>query len=127
MTQGYLITNNPAAYEGYSGRAKTIYLEGQKFMDVLYFVRDKVHAGHKLLTHPLSGSIKPGQTPYKSVFISGEKGALDDGSLRIIESSISAANKHIAGKKEPQWPVEILKDFQLIDFELIGGKNGKDL
>jgi len=127
MKQGFLITNNPAVYEGYSGRAGVAYLEGKKFMDVLYFARDKIHTGHKLLSHPLSGSIKPGQTPYKSIFISEEKGELDDGSLRIIENSISTADKHIAQKEELLWPDEILKDFQLIDFELIGGKNGKDI
>jgi hypothetical protein len=38
---------------------------------VLVYVRDKIHKGHKLLTHPLSGSIKPNESPYKSVLISG--------------------------------------------------------
>ena len=32
-------------------------------MDVLIHVRDLVHQGHKLLTHPLAGSVKPMRPP----------------------------------------------------------------
>lgn len=32
-------------------------------------VRDRIHEGHLLLSHPLSGSVKPNETPYKSVMI----------------------------------------------------------
>ena len=121
MTQGFLITNNPAVYEKYSCRAETIYLESERLIDVMYYARDKIHEGHKLLTHPLSGSIKPGQTPYKSVVISKEKGELDIESLRIIEGSIAVAKRQIAEKEEPKWSKEILEDFQLIDLDLIAG------
>jgi len=87
----------------------------------MYYARDKIHEGHKLLTHPLSGSIKPGQSPYKSVVISKEKGELDIESLRIIEGSIAVAKRQVAEKEEPKWSKEILEDFQLIDLDLIAG------
>jgi len=106
-------------FKEYSGAAETVYLENKKLIDVYYFARDKIHEGHRLLTHPLSGSIKPGQTPYKSIVMSKEKGELDVESLKIMEDSIVVA-KHQMNEKEPLWPEEVLKDFQLIDLDLIG-------
>ena len=114
-----LITNNPMADKKFSGRCETVFLENASLTDVLCAVRDKIHEGHELLSHPLSGSVKPGQTPYKSVMISRDKGELDIDSLRIIEDSIAAALRQIGGKGQPFWPPQILKDFQLIDMDLI--------
>jgi len=114
-----LITNNPAAASSYAGRLETIYLEDAAYLTVLYQTRDKIHEGHRLVTHPLSGSIKPGQTPYKSILITKAKGDLDVDSLKIIEDSIVTARKLTEGKKEPVWPEKTLEDFQLIDLDLI--------
>ena len=92
------------ADENYPG--EKIYVAHVDLLKILYIARDKIHEGHKLMTHPLSGSIKPGQTYYKSIVITKDKGDLDTESLKIIESSIAVAES-------------MLKDFQLIDFELI--------
>lgn len=89
------------------------------YLEVLKKVRDKIHIGHKLLTHPLSGSIKPNETPYKSIVISSTKSNLDNDSLSIIEGSISTTVKFLNDMKTPLWSDEILKDFQIIDFTLI--------
>jgi hypothetical protein len=99
---------------------ETIYLENADLMSVLHCTRDKVHAGHKLLTHPLTGSVKPNQTPYKSIVISKGKNALDMESLKIIEGSIQTAGGQMSAAAPPQaWPEKLLKDFQLIDLDLI--------
>ena len=37
------------------------------------------------MTHPLSGSVKPKETPYKSVLISERKEKVDGESVRLIE------------------------------------------
>jgi len=95
---------------------ETMYLEGACLMDVLRLARDKVHMGHRLLTHPLSGSVKPGQTPYKSLIISKETDSLDLDSLKIIEDSIAMANKQA---ETPDKNKELIKDYQLIDLSLI--------
>lgn len=116
---GILITNNPSAGKKYLDDIETIYLENTDFIKVLYFTRDKIHEGHKLLTHPLSGSVKPNQTPYKSIVITKDKAQLDIESLEIMEDSIAIASKQINGKKAPVWSKEILEDFQLIDLDLI--------
>jgi len=116
-----LITNNPAVHKEYSGRTEIEYLEDKRLIDVMYFARDRIHEGHKLLTHPLSGSVKPGQTPYKTIVLSKEKGELDIESVRLIEDSIMIALVQIGSmRREPQWPEKVLNDFQLIDLGLIG-------
>lgn len=108
-------------HDKYNGKMDMIYLDEYSYLDVLELIRDKIHQGHKLLTHPLSGSVKPNETPYKSAVISLDRGNLDLQSLEIIEDSISVAKKFIDGKKTPRWTEEILKDFRLIDFNLIDG------
>ena len=116
-----IITNNVLVHDKYNERMEMIYLEDLSYLDVLIFIRDKIHEGHTLLTHPLSGSIKPNETPFKSAAISFEKGKLDLQSLEIIDSSIATAKKFIEGKTTPNWTKEILEDFMLIDFNLIDG------
>jgi len=85
------------------------------YLEILYTVRNYIHNGHKLITHPLSGSVKPKETPYKSVVISREIGSLCMQSLSIIEESVACysrfADRHI--------PEAALQDFMEIDYSLI--------
>ena len=63
-----VITNNPLVKERLSNKIDVEYYDVE-YISLLIKVRDKIHIGHKLLSHPLSGSIKPNETPYKSVII----------------------------------------------------------
>ena len=84
-----IITNNSMVKEYYESSYEILFIDGQ-YREVLVQARDRIHNGHKLLTHPLSGSIKPGETPYKSLVISKEAGrSLDINSLELIESAIA--------------------------------------
>lgn len=114
-----LVTNNSLVNETYKENIEIIYLESLDYLKVLETVRDKVHLGHKLLTHPLSGSVKPNETPFKSVIISEEVGSMDFDSLNIIEESILTAKKFLDQRKIKDWPDEVLKDFRTIDFSII--------
>lgn len=78
-------------------------------------VRDYIHKGHRLLTHPLSGSVKPKETPYKSIIISQSATALDIKSLSIIEESIACYHRFC----EREIPEHTHKDFMEIDCSLI--------
>ena len=80
-----IITNNGYVHEKYKEKTEVIYKEDFNYLQILEFVRDKIHEGHELLTHPLSGSIKPNETPYKTIMISKEKGNLDENGLIIVE------------------------------------------
>ena len=109
-----LITNNPLVDKKYKDKLKVEYVD-TALLGVLKRVRDFVHLGHVLLSHPLSGSIKPNETWYKSVLISGAGGDADERSVKIIEQCIHAASKF----ETKQIPDIYLKDLQVIDYSLI--------
>lgn len=114
-----IITNNPMVNEKFGGR--TVYDRTFSLTDVLVLARDKIHRGHRLLTHPLSGSVKPNQTPYKTVIISAEAAAdTDADSLAIIEEAITMTRKLLKDAAPRAWGESTLQDFQLIDYSLIG-------
>ena len=99
------------------GEHYQVHLQEGDYMQVLTFARDYIHAGHTLLTHPLAGSVKPNETPYKSVMVTTEKKQLNFESVKIIEESIYTCKKFVTTAKNDQSEVDI--DFQYIDFSLI--------
>lgn len=111
-----IITNNPLVLEKLQGSYSVEYYD-VSFLDLLIRVRDRVHEGYELFTHPLSGSVKPNETPYKSVLVSEKAGKLDFKSLTIIENSILTAQKFPI--KFPNMPQSMREDFQLIDYTLL--------
>jgi hypothetical protein len=114
-----IITNNKISKEYYEQKYEVIFVEGS-LMDVLIAVRDQIHKGHELLTHPLSGSVKPNETPYKSVAITyASQEQVDLKSLMLIENSIETARKLLVNKTTKVWPESVLEDFRVIDFDLI--------
>ncbi len=86
-----IITNNPLVSERLPD-LKVLRVEGS-VLDLYTRVRDFIHKGHMLITHPLSGSLKPGKIPYKSVVLTGESQSLDLQSMQLIESSMEAYHK----------------------------------
>lgn len=117
--QNIIITNNKYVEEKFKTILDVEYYEDKDYMSILEYVRDKIHSGHELLTHPLSGSIKPNETPYKSIIISGEVNGLDESGLKIIEESILTARKFIKDRTTPKWTESILDDFRVIDLSLM--------
>ena len=114
-----IVTNNPMSKEQFESKYKVILIEGT-MMDILKKVRDNIHEGHKLLTHPLMSSVKPNETPYRTICISKEKfSKVDLQSLSIIEESIMTTEKFLKDFSTPQWNEKILLDFRLIDSDLI--------
>lgn len=114
-----IVTNNSYVYEKYKDSREVIFKEDFNYIQMLEFVRDKVHEGHELLTHPLSGSVKPNETPYKTIMISKKKGSLDESGLGIAEESILTAKKFMHDKPTPDWSESIIDDFKVIDLSLI--------
>ena len=109
-----LVTNNPLAEKRFRDSCRVEYLETD-FIGVLINVRNHIHSGCQLLTHPLSGSVKPNETLYKSVLLSEGPGDTDPQSVGIIEESIQTARKF------PQKPIpeQYLHDMQLVDLSLL--------
>ena len=114
-------TNNPLVRDRLAAYLPVVYRE-LTFLPFLVSVRDAIHQGDILLSHPLSGSIKPGETPYKSVLMAeGKAGALDLDSLHLIEEALATSRKLMA--RHPR-QVDLLsdavrKDFQVVDLTLI--------
>ena len=91
-----IITNNSIVCDKFNKCSSVVFIDGG-YMNVLYDVRDRIHKGSKLLTHPLMGSVKPNETPYRTVIIDNSEGKLDIDSLSVIEDSIEASKKNFYG------------------------------
>lgn len=113
-----IITNNSKVYENYKNSYEVIFSEKFSYTDVLYTTRDLVHNRHKLLTHPMAGSLKPNQTPYKSIIVCDTQ-CTDNESVILIENSLEAAFKFLKFKKTPAWSERILNDFKTVDLSLV--------
>lgn len=114
-----IVTNNPMSKEKLIENYAIDYIEGTT-MDVFEKVRNYIHKGHKLLTHPLMSSIKPNETPYRTIVISQNCAAvIDMQSLNYIEEGIHSTEKFTKRFGIPNWSKQVLDDFQLIDYDLI--------
>ena len=118
-----ILTNNPQAVKEFGSTHEVEFVDG-KLMDVLVRARDMVNSGAVLLSHPLYGSVKPNETPFRSILIKkaevsagGDFPAADPESVRLIGNAISAFNKFIV-KKEVTDP-SLLDDFQVVDLSLL--------
>lgn len=112
-----IVTNNPLVLKEMEHRYRIIYKE-TTFDGILEQIRDLIHKGYRLLTHPLSGSVKPGETPYKSVLMSrGER--LDMTSLTLIEDAIRTSRKF--EDKSEKYSSKTLDDLKIIDMDLLKG------
>ena len=109
-----LITNNPLVDEEYRGRF-TVEFHETSALGILVSTRDRIHSGHRLLTHPLSGSLKPNETPYKSVLVSEICAGADPKSVHIIEECILVAQKFTTKEVSEHH----LQDLRIIDLSLI--------
>ena len=116
MSKYMVITNNPLVRSRLGDTHEVIYLE-LSYEELLKVVRDRICEGHRLLTHPLSGSVKPKETPYKSVLISERKEKVDGESVRLIENAILVCQKF--QDKSKYYKEEVYKDFQLVDWTLL--------
>ncbi|HCJ59105.1 MAG TPA: GrdX protein [Clostridiaceae bacterium] len=114
----YILTNNVLICAKFNDTLKVSYVDGS-YIDVLYQVRDRIHTGSVLISHPLMGSVKPNETPYRSIILEDKKGALDFQSLSIIESSIESCKKLLNDRPTPDWSNKVLEDFRFLDMKLL--------
>ena len=109
-----IITNNPDVVTKYPKITRYYEID---VPGVFRAVRDAVHGHAKLITYPLSGSIKPNISPYKSVIISTPGDSLDFESLRVIEDAFDVLNR--LKKTRHDYSGETLLDFRVIDLDFI--------
>lgn len=116
-----ILTNNPLVRECMEGKGTfTIELhEDMSYREILILARDLVYKGHTLYTHPLSGSVKPNETPYKSVVVSMVPHEFDEQQSEIISDAIAVVDKFPQVHKD--FTDQVFRDFQLIDYSLLSG------
>ena len=121
-----ILTNNPLVPTCMEGRGLyTIRFQPERsFREILVEARDMVYAGHILYTHPLAGSVKPNETPYKSLIVSREAHGFDAQHGEMIASAIAVFDKFKPLGRT--FPPSVLEDFQLIDYTLLAGAIGFD-
>lgn len=112
-----VLTNNPRAREWWSrsesNNMHVLWLDGD-LPAVYTAARDLVHIGWRLVNHPLSSSIKPNQSPYKTLILAKES-SVDCQSLMAVEAAIAAVKKFgvYSGTSS-----DVLEDLQLVDLDL---------
>ena len=109
-----LVTNNPLV-EAHFKEVFCVKFIDSDLQGVLTHVRDLIHKGHRLLTHPLMGSVKPNESPYKSVMLTSKTGVTDTQSVSIIEECIQNVQKF----NPKVIPEQYLNDLQMVDLSLI--------
>lgn len=121
-----ILTNNPLVPACMEGRGLyTVRFQPERgFREILVEARDLVYAGHVLYTHPLAGSVKPNETPYKSLIVSREAHGFDAQHGEMIASAIAVFDKFKPLGRT--FPPSVLEDFQLIDYTLLAGAIGFD-
>ena len=111
-----IITNNPLVVKNYESDYDVQYFD-IPIKEIMQKVRDLCGEGYELLTHPLSGSVKPGETPYKSVLVAKTKGKCDTQGYQLAQTAMDACDKFTSMHKD--WSPSVLDDFQLVDYTLI--------
>lgn len=114
-----ILTNNPLVERCLKDYYEIRFLSEENYRGILVAVRDMIYAGHKLYTHPLSGSVKPNETPYKSVVVSKIPHGMNADEAAIISNCVEAFDKFTPRKRV--LTEKMLKDFQLIDYTLLCG------
>lgn len=115
----FVLTNNPLVREVVTSEAEVAFVSGG-MRDVLERAARYIADGHRLLTHPLSGSVKPGETPYKSMLLSSEASqGMDIASARLITDAIAAYDKFVDASDA--YTEQTLHDLQVVDLSLIDG------
>ena len=92
--------------------------------EILIAVRDMVYLGHTLYTHPLSGSVKPGENPYKSVAVSSACHKFQGDQAKTIANAIEVFDRFAPA--DPNLPDKLLEDLRLVDYVLLCSGIGFD-
>jgi hypothetical protein len=115
MTRVLVVSNNPSL----CGSVEPVLSVDGGVIEVLQTVRNMVHLGHRLLTHPFAGSVKPNENPYKSVVVTKERFGVDYQSIQIIEGCLQVAERMLRERSYRNYPASVLEDLALIDKTLL--------
>lgn len=118
IEKAVLITNNDRVYEKYKEIIQVILLD--TYEEVLLKARDMVYDKHLLLTHPQASSLKPNQTPYRSVVVypKGQEDNMKD--ILLIEKCIEVFREWQEIAPSPKsYQEKVANDFKTIDLSVV--------
>ena len=117
-----VVTNNPRVEEYFAVQKldrcyQLCWVDGDT-EDVLRRVRDLCHKNRRLITHPLTGSIKPNYTPYKTAVLENDfSQACDHESILLAEACLEKTLAMLVDKPRPEATRGFLADFAVIDLD----------
>lgn len=118
IEKAVLVTNNDRVYEKYKDIIQVILLD--TYEEVLLKVRDMVYDRHLLLTHPQASSLKPNQTPYRSVVVypKGQEDNMKD--ILLIEKCVEVFREWQEIAPSPEsYQEKVSNDFKTIDLSVV--------
>ena len=120
MTHYRCLTNNPLLQ--LSRGMDRVEFHPVSIPELFAIVQTELDQGYALLTHPLTGSIRPDITPYKSILISDRPGQPDAEGQTVLEKAIRYTDMLFQMSKQPAcagWDRKAREDFQYVDRSLI--------
>lgn len=117
-----VVTNNPRVKESIVAQQldkthRLVWVDGYT-EDVLRNVRNLCHNNHRLITHPLTGSVKPNHTPYKTVVLEeSDPQVVDLESMVLAETSLNKTLDLLKSRPRPAAALRCLDDFAVIDLD----------
>ncbi len=113
-----LVTNNDRVYEKYKDITNVILVAS--YEAVLIKVRDLVYDRHVLLTHPQASSLKPNQTPYRSVAVYPKGDEDNTKDVMLIEKCIETYRQWQDIAPTPtNYEERVANDFKTIDLSVV--------
>ena len=113
-----LVTNNDRVYEKYKDITNVILVES--YEAGLIKVRDLVYDRHVLLTHPQASSLKPNQTPYRSVAVYPKGDEDNTKDIMLIEKCIETYRQWQDIAPTPtNYEERVANDFKTIDLSVV--------
>ena len=113
-----LVTNNDCVYEKYKDITNVILVAS--YEAVLIKVRDLVYDRHVLLTHPQASSLKPNQTPYRSVAVYPKGDEDNTKDVMLIEKCIETYRQWQDIAPTPtNYEERVANDFKTIDLSVV--------
>ncbi len=118
LENAIIVTNNDKVANKYADVTNIEMCE--TYEDVLLKTRDLVYNKHILLTHPQASSLKPNQTPYRSIIVypKGEDDNIKD--VMMIDKCIQVYNEWQEISPSPEaYKEKVANDFKTIDLSVI--------
>lgn len=110
-----IITNNPMVQN--INDIEVLIVGNNNDNLVYYEVLNYISQGHSLLSHPLAGSLKPNQNPYRSILVSKKPQEFSKEDYMIIENCLSKVESF--SQESYACHPDFKEEWQMVDYQLV--------